>query len=180
MFRHRRTKENGSSSAPGPGPLRTCRKNKTQELPVWEYDVARDIVIGNVYYHQVRGRDVTEAEALRRAETWLSEIHPDDAGSHRHLVPGDATADAAGFYQSEFRIRAATGEYKWLLHRGRVVERAPDGAPCKVMGISLRYRCPQADGNSLARESEERCRGELEFAAMGVALVAPDSRVDAS
>lgn len=143
-------------------------------LPVWEYHVARDTVIGNVYWHQVRGHDVTEAEALRRLETWLSNIHPDDAGRHSHIFCGDA-ADATGFYQSEFRIRAATGEYKWLLHRGRVVERAPDGAPRKVMGISLDIDARKRMETAL-RESEERFRGAFEFAAIGMALVAPDGR----
>ncbi len=143
-------------------------------LPVWEYNVARDTVIGNVYYHQVRGRDVTEAEALRRVETWLSEIHPDDAGPHSHVISGDA-ADAAGFYQSEFRVRAATGEYKWLLHRGRVVERDPDGTPLKVMGISLDIDARKRMETAL-RESEERFRGAFEFAAIGMAIVAPDGR----
>jgi PAS domain S-box-containing protein len=143
-------------------------------LPVWEYDVDHDTFIGNAYWHQVSGRDVTEAEALRRVETWLSDIHPDDAGRIGNIYSRDA-ADAAGFFQSEFRIRAATGEYKWLLERGRVVERAPDGAPRKVMGISLDIDARKRMEAAL-RESEERFRGAFEFAAIGMALVAPDGR----
>jgi len=143
-------------------------------LPVWEYDVDGDTVIGNLYWHQVLGHDVTEAGALRRVETWRSNIHPDDVGRLSHVFSGDA-ADATGFFQSEFRIRAATGEYKWLLDRGRVVERAPDGAPRRVMGISLDIDARKRMETAL-RESEQRFRAAFEFAAIGMALVAPDGR----
>jgi len=143
-------------------------------LPVWEYDVDGDTVIGNLYWHQVLGHDVTEAGALRRVETWRSNIHPDDVGRLGHVFSGDA-ADATGFFQSEFRIRAATGEYKWLLDRGRVVERAPDGAPRRVMGISLDIDARKRMETAL-RESEQRFRAAFEFAAIGMALVAPDGR----
>jgi PAS domain S-box-containing protein len=143
-------------------------------LPVWEYDVAHDTFVGNAYWHQVLGRNVTEAEALRRVETWLSDIHPDDTRRIANVFSRDA-ADATGFFQCECRIRAATGEYKWLLERGRVVERAPDGAPRKVMGISLDIDARKRMETDL-RESEERFRGAFEFAAIGMALVAPDGR----
>jgi len=59
-------------------------------------------------------------------------------------------------------MRTANGEYKWLLDRGRVIERAPDGAPRKVAGISLDIDGPPADGNRLAR-GEERFRGAFEL-----------------
>lgn len=105
-------------------------------LPVWEYDVASDTVTGNVYWHQTVGYDLTDQQARQRIETWLSDIHPDDRAGQERVISGDA-ADATGFYQSEFRVQAASGEYKWLLDRGRVVERAADGSPRKVVGISL-------------------------------------------
>ena len=166
------TKENGSRSAQGRGSLELAVD--AARLPVWEYDVAHDALIGNAYWHQVLGRDVTEGEALRHAETWLSDIHPDDAGRIANVFSRDA-ADAAGFFQCESRIRAATGEYKWLLGRGRVIERAPDGAPRKVMGISIDIDARKRMEIAL-RESEERSRGAFKFAAIGMALVAPDGR----
>jgi PAS domain S-box-containing protein len=143
-------------------------------LPVWEYDVASDTVVGNAYWHQVLGHDVTEGEASRRVETWLSDVHPDDADRQSHVFSLDA-AGATGSYQSEFRIRTANGEYKWLLDRGRVIERALDGTPRKVMGISVDIDAHKRMETAL-RESEERFRGAFEFAAVGMALVAPDGR----
>jgi PAS domain S-box-containing protein len=143
-------------------------------LPVWEYDVRSDTVTGNAYWHRTVGHELMEDEALRRVETWLSDIHPDDVERQREPFIREAT-DHTGFYQSEFRIRLPNGEYKWLLDRGRVVERALDGAPTKVVGISLDIDAQKRMEMDL-RESEQRFRGAFEFAAIGMALVAPNGR----
>ena len=105
-------------------------------LPVWEYDVARDIVTGNTHWHRTIGYNLDDEQSRDRIETWLSDVHPDDCAAHERVYASDA-ADTTGFYQSEFRVRVANGNYKWLLDRGRVVERAVDGAPRKVVGISI-------------------------------------------
>ncbi len=105
-------------------------------LPLWEYDAATDAVTGNIYWYQTLGYELTAEEARQRTETWLSDIHPDDLPAQKHFIIGEG-ADSTDFYESEFRMRVATGEYKWLLDRGRVIERAADGSARKAVGISL-------------------------------------------
>jgi PAS domain S-box-containing protein len=105
-------------------------------LPVWEYDIERDIVTGNVYWHRTLGYAVDDQLVREHRDTWLSGIHPDDRAAHERIYASEA-ADATGFYQSEFRQLGANGTYRWLLDRARVVERAADGSPSKVVGISL-------------------------------------------
>jgi PAS domain S-box-containing protein len=143
-------------------------------LPVWEYDLASDTVTGNAYWHQTVGHDLTDAEARQRVETWLTNLHPDDIAQNKNVF-GSQPPDQTGFFQTEFRIKAANGAYKWLLDRGRVVERTADGAPLKVVGISLDIDARKRMETAL-RESEQRFRGAFEFAAIGMALVAPDGR----
>jgi len=106
------------------------------QLPVWEYDQATDTVTGNIYWHRAVGHDLTEAEARQRKETWLSDIHPEDIARHQ-CVYRDHAVDDNGLCQSEFRIKLPNGDYRWLLDRARVVERAADGQPLKVVGISV-------------------------------------------
>jgi len=142
-------------------------------LAVWEYHTASDVVIGNDYWHKLLGRNITEAEA-RPVETWMSDVHPDDADRHRHAYSRDA-AEATGFFEHEFRIRDADGEFRWLLDRGRVVERAADGTPLKVVGIALDIDARKRMEAAL-RESEQRFRGAFELAAIGMAFVAPEGR----
>src|SRR5262249_38938025 len=39
------------------------------------------------------------------------------------------------FYQAEYRIRDRKGQWLWLFERGKVVERAADGTPLRMMGV---------------------------------------------
>ena len=144
------------------------------QLPMWEYDVASDTVRGNVHWHRAVGYELSEEEARQRVESWLSDIHPDDALTHERVYQGPA-ADKTGFYETEFRIKLPNGDYKWLLDRGRVVERDATGAPLKVVGVSIDIDARKRMESTL-RESEERFRSAFDFAAIGKALVAPDGR----
>ncbi len=122
-------------------------------LPVWEYDVVTDTVTGNSYWHQALGRESTIGEARQRTETWLSDVHPEDCAKQETILAADAT----GYFQSEYRIQMPSGEYKWLLDRGRVVERADDGTPRKVVGISLdidAHRRMESELRTSLREKE--------------------------
>ncbi|MBS0373800.1 MAG: PAS domain-containing protein [Proteobacteria bacterium] len=105
-------------------------------LPVWEYDVASDALLGNTHWHRTAGYDLGPEEARGRRETWLSDVHPDDLAAHAGVFAGPR-ADASGFYEAEFRIRTPDGAYRWLLDRGRVVDRDAAGRPTKVVGVSV-------------------------------------------
>jgi PAS domain S-box-containing protein len=65
--------------------------------------------------------------------SWRTRLHPDDAER------ASATLDAyiAGLlseYSQEFRLRTADGSWKWVLSLGRIIDRAPDGHPLRMIG----------------------------------------------
>ena len=128
-------------------------------LPVWEYEIASDTVRTNVHWQQVLGYPVVDDEVAGRIETWLNDIHSDDKARRERIFQSDA-CDGDGFYESEFRMRTATGDYKWLLDRGRVVERAPDGAPRRVVGVSVDIDALKRLEQTL-RDSEHRMETTL-------------------
>ena len=123
-------------------------------LPMWEYDVPTDTLRGNRHWHRTVGYELTEEQARARSETWLSDVHPEDAQQLSRIIESNAT-DQAGFFENEFRIQLPNGDYRWLLDRARVVERGADGAPLKVVGVSLDIDARKRMENSL-RESEAR------------------------
>lgn len=137
-------------------------------LPVWEYDVARNTVTGNVHWHRTLGYDLTTEEAEARVETWLAGIHPDDVAAFKDIF-SNAIAGETGFYETEYRIRTSSGLYKWLLERGRVVKRDSDGDPVRVVGVAVdideRKRIEEA-----LRESELRFRAVIETSPVPFAL----------
>jgi len=137
-------------------------------LPVWEYDVAQNTVTGNVHWHRTLGYELTAEEAPARIETWLEDIHPDDVAAFKDIF-SDAIAGEAGFYETEYRIRTRAGIYKWLLERGRVVERNSSGDPVRVVGVAVdideRKRIEEA-----LRQSQLRFRAVIDASPVPFAL----------
>ena len=123
-------------------------------LPMWEYDVPTDTLRGNRYWHRAVGHELSEEQVRTRVESWLGDVHPDDAPKLSRVIESNAT-DQAGFFENEFRIQLPNGDYRWLLDRARVVERASDGKPLKVVGVALDIDARKRMEDSL-RQSEAR------------------------
>lgn len=136
------------------------------QLPVWELDVRTDAFKGNVYWHKAAGYELTEPQAHERVETWLSDIHPEDVPKHAYVWLDHAN-DPTAFHETEFRIRTPAGGYKWLLDRGRVVERDMHGLPLRVVGIALDIDSRKRIELAL-RDSEARLEAALWGADLGL------------
>ncbi|MCB2186700.1 MAG: PAS domain S-box protein [Deltaproteobacteria bacterium] len=107
-------------------------------------------------------------------ELWRELIHPADRDQVTQAMVNHFQGRTPRF-EAEFRMKNAAGQWQWLLGRGLVVEREPDGAPCLAIGtctdISHRRQAEQA-----LADSEERFRHAFEFAFFGLALVDPQGR----
>ncbi|MDP2007437.1 MAG: ATP-binding protein [Rubrivivax sp.] len=69
-------------------------------------------------------------------EGWRRRLHPDDeAEATRRFV--EHVAGQTPAYEAEYRLRAADGSYRWMLSRGRAVERAADGRALRIVGTLL-------------------------------------------
>ena len=97
---------------------------------IWDWDIAQDRVTHNKQWGRLIGQEgIPEAHAVAFFAAYL---HPED----RPLVMariGDALADRAP-YASEHRMLTADGGSIWVLDRGKVVERGPDGSPRRMVG----------------------------------------------
>ena len=97
------------------------------------------------------------AQMAPRLEVWDALIHPEDtANVHRNF---DRTRRPR-FIESEYRVRNAGGEWRWILERAKGVAFADDGSPRRIAGtvqdISQRkqageaLRLSQAEARKLA------------------------------
>lgn len=72
-------------------------------------------------------------------DDWERFLHPDDRIETLRAFE-DHLAGRTPFYEAEHRIRLdgveGTGEWRWVLSRGRAVERDPDGTPRRILGVA--------------------------------------------
>ncbi len=98
---------------------------------VWD----RDLQTGQETYSR-RWKEMlgyAEDEILPNHQEWESRIHPDD---RQAVLTSDADyiAGKASRYEVEYRLRCKDGSYKWILSRGMIVSRDPNGKPLRTIG----------------------------------------------
>ncbi|MBF0495532.1 MAG: PAS domain S-box protein [Deltaproteobacteria bacterium] len=65
-------------------------------------------------------------------DTWTASLHPEDReGAIQKL---ESCIHGASNYESEFRLKTKSGEWRWILGRGKVVEREADGRALRIVG----------------------------------------------
>jgi two-component system, sensor histidine kinase and response regulator len=116
---------------------------------VWDWDLETNRVFFSARWKAMLG--YSEHEIGDALDEWDRRIHPDDkvavyAEVKRHWN-GEITQ-----YIKEHRVLCKDGSWKWILDRGMVVERFPDGRPRRMIGT-------HADLTE-RRQMEERLRLE--------------------
>jgi diguanylate cyclase (GGDEF)-like protein/PAS domain S-box-containing protein len=121
---------------------RTIKEQKERNKLVMEesqdgfYDW--NINTGEVYYSprffEILGHSEEEVEP--HFSFWEKSIHPDDKPAvmkalERHLEGHTAR------YVAEYRLMTSTGEWKWVLARGKVIQRDQNGRPLRMVGSHL-------------------------------------------
>jgi PAS domain S-box-containing protein len=87
-------------------------------------------------------------------------VHPVDWPVAHKVFEGDL-ADLEDWYSIEFRMRAKTGEWRWLLGQGQVVARTPEGRALRTVG-TLRDITRRKHTEELLQEREELYRALFE------------------
>jgi len=110
-------------------------------------------------------------EFVNSSDLWESRVHPDD------LIEAKAQFEAclAGEepdHACEYRTRTASGEWKWVLDQGRVMERDPQGRPLRVIGITM-----DITERKEAEELLKLTQFSVERAADAIYWVGPEGRI---
>ena len=97
---------------------------------VWDWD----LITNKVYYssESMKILELTESDLVAAPEEWDERVHPDD----REEYYGNINLhfeNKIPFYETCHRV-LCTGKYKWILDRGKVIERDDEGKPLRIVG----------------------------------------------
>lgn len=98
---------------------------------VWDLDVPGQTVHYPPQWKAMLGYPAVDERDS--TATWRGRVHPTDLPPMLAALGAHLTGDEPG-YTMEFRLRAADGSYRWVLSRGRVVERDGEGRALRAIG----------------------------------------------
>ncbi len=98
---------------------------------LWDWNVATNEVFFSRQWKSMLG--YAEHEVENRIEEWEQRVHPDDLRNARTELQRHLDGETE-IYINRHRVRCKEGNYRWILDRGIVVERAEDGTPLRMIG----------------------------------------------
>ncbi len=114
-------------------------------IGVWDWNIETDRVFFSPQWIAMLGYDPQDiGDSL---EEWRSRLHPDDRDTCLYKLERHLLAETP-IYHDQHRILQKDSSYKWILDRGKVMDRREDGRP-------LRFICTQSD-ITLRRRAREQ------------------------
>jgi diguanylate cyclase (GGDEF)-like protein/PAS domain S-box-containing protein len=98
---------------------------------VWDWDVGTNHVYFSPQWCQMMGCQVHNAP--QTFADMHAHIHPEDA-AEVDLLLQEHLSGGLPDYRAEFRLQQASGEYLWVLARGKVMVRDDAGKPLRMVG----------------------------------------------
>ncbi len=128
------------------------------DLGLWDWDVQSGLAVVNEQAAKIIGYSLDEIE--QSFNFWKNLLHPDDSQESLQKV-FDVLKGVTDYYEDEYRVRTKSGEWKWILSRGKVVERDDEGRAVRVTGTYLDISGRKCAEEAL-RVSEQRVKVKLD------------------
>jgi PAS domain S-box-containing protein len=100
---------------------------------LWDWDIATGDVVCSNQWFILFGYLPGEVQANRNL--WEQTLHPDDAAATVHDLD-EYLHGRASTYHNEHRVVTKSGEIRWHLSQGKVVERDAEGKPLRMVGTN--------------------------------------------
>lgn len=97
----------------------------------WDWNPQTDAALFSGRWKQMLG--YADHEFANTGAAWLEHLHPDDKNRVISVVQ-DYFAGHETSYAVEFRMRCRDGSWKWILARGKLVDRDAGGKPLRMIG----------------------------------------------
>ena len=101
---------------------------------LWEYNIQTGEALFSRQRAEMLGYSLEELEP--HVSAWGRLVHPEDIPQVAEAL-NEHLNGRSDHYESRHRLLCKSGEWKWILARGRVVEFDKDGKPLRFVGTSL-------------------------------------------
>lgn len=103
-------------------------------LGTWDWNLISGEVVVNHRFASMLGYSVEELTT--NVSRLLELFHPEDVDRTTKLFELHS-AGGSPYFEAEYRMFSKSGEYRWILNRGQVVERNRKGKPVRAAGTHL-------------------------------------------
>jgi PAS domain S-box-containing protein len=101
---------------------------------VWDWNIKTNVTYYSDRYYSMLGFEPFEFPHV--FDSWKKFLHPDDLESTLNQI-NDHIFKEKTDYSVEYRMRTKSGNYKWILSRGKVVEYDSKGTPVRMIGTHV-------------------------------------------
>jgi two-component system sensor histidine kinase/response regulator len=120
---------------------------------IWDRNLQTGTAWLNAAHSTMLGYAPGELDSQLRHQ-FFEQLHPDERDAVVAKI--QESLQQPGFYELEFRLRCKDGSYKWVLSRGKTVERDAQGRPLRAVGTNIDL--------TARKRIEQDLRGALEAA----------------
>jgi PAS domain S-box-containing protein len=104
------------------------------DLGTWDWNLSTQKVIYNERWAEMKGYRLEELEP--NLKTWENLVHPEDLPRVYEILNAHLVG-MTEHYESEFRMRHKSGDWIWILDKGKVIEWDENGRPLRACGTHL-------------------------------------------
>ena len=101
---------------------------------LWDWDLNKNTLQCSPAWFEML--DYAPDEIAATFDLFESSLHPDDKDRTIAIVQQYLSGQRPD-YETRFRFKTKSGSYKWIFARGKVVQRAPDGTPMRMVGTHV-------------------------------------------
>lgn len=103
------------------------------DLGLWDWNIETGEIFWDRQWAAMLGYELAELPPALSA--WERLVHPDDRLRRKRALD-EHLEGVRPFYESEQRMSTKSGEWKWILSRGRVVARDAEARPLRITGTN--------------------------------------------
>ena len=98
---------------------------------LWDWDIQTGWIYLSPKWYEILKYQIDEV--IGQMDDLIKLHHPEDTKMVQFLLDKHLNRHTV-FYSAEYRFKTGEGKWKWILDRGRVVQRADDGKPLRMIG----------------------------------------------